>query len=500
MIIRVSFASVFLCVSALMGAELQLASPFTDHTVLQRNMPIPVWGKAVAGTEVTVTFAGQSKTGTTDDSGQWRVTLDSLSGSAEGRSFQVESGDSKLSLEDVVVGEVWICSGQSNMQMGRGAVAELKGLSEVNLRTFEVKRRVAFTEQDTLEGEWAIAGPASAVAFGFSHFLSKQVDVPVGVIVAAWGSSSIEAWMPRDMVETLPHFKTIMEEWDANTEAQDRIRAALAEGKWSGNDDVFMRRQSNILYNAMIKPLVPFACRGLVWYQGERNTRFITGMPKEPWYMRVAGVREYDETLKAWIERYRKEWQQPDFHFLLVMLPGYGKLLDTGSTMDPQHPDSHSWAWMRESQMAALDLPNVGVANTIDLGDTKNIHPKDKAPIGERLALLAARQTLGQEVVAHGPVFSRVEKKGDRLVVHFDQAKGLKTTDENSPAEFWLTDSTGSEWKPALAKISGNTVELISPEMKDPAHVRYAFTGKPDVNLVNDAGLPAYPFRTDSFK
>jgi sialate O-acetylesterase len=179
------------------------------------------------------------------------------------------------------------------------------------------------------------------------------------------------------------------------------------------------------------------------------------------------------------------------------MLPGYGSLLKTGPTMEPNHPASHSWAWMRESQMAALDLPHTGVANTIDLGDVKNIHPKDKAPIGQRLALIAARDTLGLDVEASGPVFANVAAKGDRLVVQFARAKGLKTTDGKAPREFWIADHAAKEWKPAVAKIKGQTVELHSPDVAKPAVVRYAFTGKPDVNLVNEADLPAYPFRTD---
>lgn len=481
--------------------ELTLASPFTDHMVLQRDQDVPVWGTAKPGVLVKVKFAGQEKEATASESGKWQLSLDALSGSAKGATFSVRAGagseGGEITLDDVVVGEVWICSGQSNMQMGRNSVPELKSLAEVNLRTFEVKRTVAFTEQESCEGEWVIGGPNSAVAFGFAHHLAKQADAPVGIVLACWGSSSIEAWMPRDMTEQFPHFKTIMEEWDANTEAQEQIKAALAKEKWSGPEDVFMRRQSCIVYNAMIKPLAPFACRGLVWYQGERNTRYMTGMPDEPWFHRVAGIREYDDVLKGWMQRYRREWARDDFHFLMVMLPGYGSILSTGPTMEPTHPASHSWAWFRESQLAALELPHSGVANTIDLGHVKNIHPKDKAPIGQRLALLAARDTLGKELAASGPVLKRVESKGDRLVVHFEHGQGLKTYDGQAPREFWLSDEAGEDWKPATAKIVGETVVLQSPEVAKPAQVRYAFTGKPEVNLQNGADLPAYPFRTD---
>lgn len=483
------------------GKEFRLASPFTDHMVLQRETSLPVWGWSKPESEITVRFSGQEKRAKADRAGKWSIRLDPLPASAKGSTFSAQTGESRIELNDVVVGEVWICSGQSNMQMGRSAVSELKNLPETNLRTFEVRRTVAFTEQEELEGNWKVEGPSSAVGFAFAHFLAKQLEeVPVGIILAAWGSSSIEAWMPRDMTKQLPYFKTIMEEWDADKEAQARIQAALEAGKWSRDDDIFMRRQSNIVYNAMIKPLVPFACRGLVWYQGERNTRYISGMPEGPWYHRVAGIREYDETLIAWIERYREEWAREDMHFLLVMLPGFGQTLKTGPTMDSNHPASHSWAWMRESQMAALALPHVAVANTIDLGDAKNIHPKDKAPIGQRLALLAARQTSSRNIVASGPRMKSIEKSGNKLIVHFENATGLKTTDGAAPKEFWIADGENRKWIPAAAELKGETVVLHSPGLADPDHVRYAFTGKPSVNLVNGSNLPAYPFRSDSLE
>ena len=486
-------------IGSLLGSDLKVASPFTDHMVLQQHQPVPVWGKAKPGSKVTVEFAGQAHSTQANKAGKWMLSLPKLNGSAKGSSMKIRSGETELVLQDVVVGEVWICSGQSNMQMGASVVPELKDKPVENIRTFEVKRTVAFTEQDELQGTWKLAGPNSAVALSFAHFLEKQTEgVPVGIILAAWGSSSIEAWMPRDMTEELPHFKTIMEEWDANKEAQERIQAAITKGSWSRTDDIFMRRQSCIVYNAMIHPLAPYACQGLVWYQGERNTRYISSMPDSPWYHRVAGIQEYDETLMAWMKRYRKEWNREDFHFLVVMLPGFGSLLKTGPTMDPKHPASHSWAWMRESQLKALDLPHTGIANTIDLGDFKNIHPRDKMPIGQRLALLAARDTLGKDIEASGPVFSSLEQSKNQLIVHFQHAKGLHTKDQKAPAEFWISGEDG-KWFPAIAKIEGESIILHSPDVKKPAHVRYAFIGKPAVNLVNGAGLPAYPFRTDSF-
>ena len=492
--------TLFFCCNSAM-AELTVASPFTDNAVLQRDMPVPVWGTADAATTITVKFGNQQKSSVADKDGNWKVQLERMPASFKPRTFEVSDGTKKISLSNVLVGEVWICSGQSNMQQGVSVAPDIKALVKKakNLRTFEVKRMVAMTEQSRLEGKWVEGHPNSAVAFSFAYFLEQAGDVPVGIILACWGSSSMEAWMPRDMVETVPHFKTVMEEFDADTEAQERINSILTGKRpWGRQNDIYLRRQANILYNAMIHPLIPYACRGVVWYQGERNTQSILGMQKEPWFGRHSGMLKYGDTLKAWIQRYRKAWQADQMKFMIVMLPGYFKPLKTGPKKGAEHPTTHSWAWMRESQLKALELPHTSVVNTIDLGDIKNIHPKDKLPIGKRLALLAA-QDLGHGVQAQGPMMQRVEVQDAQLVVHFNHANGLKTIDGKSPSAFWLADDAG-EWVKAEAQLKGQTVVLSSPKIKKPLYVRYAFAGKPKVNLVNSADLPAYPFRTDDFK
>ncbi|MGJ8644420.1 MAG: sialate O-acetylesterase [Luteolibacter sp.] len=488
---------------AMVSAELSLGSLFTDNAVLQRDMQVPVWGTADAGGVVSVKFADQEKTATANANGKWKVELDPLSASFDPETLTVSSATHPtIECGNILVGEVWICSGQSNMQMSYGGIPDIKALipAAKNIRSFAVKRTVAFTEQDTCEGEWMDEIPDSAVGFAFAHFLEKAAEVPVGIILSCWGSSSIEAWMPRDMTETVPHFKKIMDEFDADAETRDRI-ASIIEGPkpWPNGDDVFLRRQSNILYNAMIHPLAPYASRGLVWYQGERNTQSMFGMLKDPWFARNSGMLKYGDTLTNWIQRYRAEWGRDDFHFLIVMLPGYHKPLNTGAQKGAEHPGAHSWAWMRESQLQAQELANASVVNTIDLGDVKNIHPKDKLPIGQRLALLAARDTLGQEVEAEGPVLDRVDIEGDQLVVHLDHSEGLKTIEGKAPTAFWVADDS-AKWVKAEAELKGDTVVLRSSELSKPLYVRYAFAGKPNVNLINSAGLPAYPFRTDKFK
>ncbi|WPJ96264.1 sialate O-acetylesterase [Coraliomargarita algicola] len=486
-------------------ASLELGSLFTDHMVLQREMPIPVWGLADPQATIEVSFGEQIQTITADAEGQWMLHLEPEAASYDPRTMTVRalaSQNAPIELSDVLVGEVWICSGQSNMQFGVNAVPELKALTaqSKHIRSFEVKRTVAFTEQATCEGEWLDSYPSSAVAFGFAYFLQAQADVPVGIILTAWGSSSLEAWMPRDMVETVPHFKTLMEEFDADTATRRKIQSILdGPQPWSKSDDVFLRRQTNVLYNAMMAPLAPYAARGLVWYQGERNTQSMYGMVEAPWFARNSGMLKYGDTLKKWMLRYRQEWGRDDFQFLVVMLPGYYNPPETSPQGDAESPITHSWAWIRESQLKALELPHVAVANTIDLGSEKNVHPRDKLPVAERLALLAARDIHGLEVEAEGPVMQRVEAAGDSLVVRFEHAAGLKTTDGKAPSAFWIADES-AHWVSATAELRGETVVLRSTELKRPLYVRYAFAGKPGVNLVNAAGLPAYPFRTDRFQ
>lgn len=482
-------------------AELKIADIFTDHSVLQQGMNVPVWGTADAGDSVTVSFHDQSLTAQTNKDGKWQVSLAPLTASYEPASLMVKSGEDVITLTDVLVGEVWICAGQSNMLMGVDKVPELSKLTKTakHIRSFEVKHMVSFKEEDGLDGAWQVTTPVSAVAFGFAYHLQQHADVPVGIIHASWGSSGIEAWMPRDMEKTVPHFKTIMKEFDADKKTQDEIKRIL-DGKkpWNNTDDIFLRRQSNILYNAMIHPLSPYACRGLVWYQGERNTQSMKGMVKKPWFSRNSGMLKYGDTLKAFIQRYRKQWGNEEMRFLSVMLPGFHKPLPTGKQKGHDHPDAHSWAWMRESQLKSLELKNTGVITTIDLGDLKDIHPKDKLPIGQRLALLAARDTLAKEIIGEGPMMKNVEQVDGKLTVHFDHAEGLKTLDGKAPTSFWVADNS-QKWTRANAKLEGNKITLAAPKVVKPLYVRYAFTGKPEVNLVNAADLPARPFRTDTF-
>jgi len=484
----VTFVLSYFCflVSVQSSLAVQPSDVFGDHMVLQRGMAVPLWGKAEPGERVTVVFGGHAVETIAEPSGRWMVRLPAMEASADGRELTIagDQSDADVVIRDVLIGEVWVCSGQSNMQYGWGKEGQKmfawggdKGLAKLvpdarakPIRSFDVLANASFEPIDELKGAWKADVPGSAVAMGFSYYLQRKLDVPVGVIVTCWGSTFIEGWMPRDMVDVLPSFKERLETFDESERAQKRVKHALGLGVRPGF--VFVRKQPNIVYNAMMHPLLPYAARGIVWYQGEANA-------KEP--------GDYAKSLPAWIKRMRQGFENDELHFLGVMLPGYGE--------DDGHPTRKSWALFREAQLAAELLDDAHVINTIDLGDVKNIHPPDKQPIAERLALMAAKKVYGKAVVASGPRFVSYQRDGEKLTISFDHAEGLKTMDGKPPRGFWV--NLGGDWFPPEATIVDDTVELIAPQGERVNAIYYGWSGKPDVNLVNAAGLPAYPFRTD---
>jgi sialate O-acetylesterase len=470
--------------------KLELASPFSEHMILQRQMPVPVWGWGDADAKVEVSVAGKSATGKVGKDGRWKVSLPELPAGGP-YTFQAKSGKQTIEFSDVLVGEVWICSGQSNMQLGYNKLKDYETLlaaaKELPIRSLEVEKNVRVTPQERFSGEWAAEPCSSAVGFMFAYELQQAIGVPVGIIQASWGSSCIEGWLPLSMTGTLPHFKREMEAFEQFDRAKiaELIEQDIQGRKREKNDDIYMRTRPNIIYNAMLYPVAPCAVRGLVWYQGEANSATL------------ANMRQYGETLPLWCAHLRELWGRDDFHVLAVMLPRYGRLAQSSPVESPTAPDAHSWAWFRESQQQLLALPNTGIANTIDLGDMENIHPTDKEPVGKRLALLAQKQIHGQDVVEYGPMVTKMEKKGDTLRIRFQHAEGLHTTDGKPPREFWVAGSD-RKWQPAQAELDGDSVVLHWAGTMTPDAVRYAFAAFPEVNLVNGAGLPAMPFRSDT--
>ena len=478
----------------ILSADVKPSKMFGNNMVLQRDMPVPVWGNAAPGEKVTVEFAGQKKETVADENGKWMVKLDPMKASCSAGQLVI-SGKNSITFKGVLVGEVWVCSGQSNMQFGTGRVKAFKKLfskaRKMPIHTFNIARMVALTPQENPPrfSRWTKTPPPSAVAFGFAYYLQKSIKVPVGIILTCWGSSSIEGWMPKDMAETCPHFKEFLADFEKNGKQKIKKLVTIAEKKkkgersWPRKDNIFARTRPNILYNAMMHPVIPYAVRGMVWYQGEANTKTIER------------ELEYAESLQNWVKKLRGLWGKDDLYFLAVMLPGFGKIINKDNS-DPEYPDNITWAWMRESQMKILNLPNTAVANTIDLGNLKNIHPTDKGPLTRRLALLAEKNVYGKNITASGPVYKAVKIDGNKMIVEFDNAEGLKTKDGAPPKGFWIAGKD-QKWYKATASISGNKVILTSEKVDAPCYCRYAFSAKPSVNLVNSSGLPAYPFRTD---
>jgi len=477
-------------VSLLHAAPLELASPFTEHMVLQRDMEVPVWGWGTPGQKIEVSVDGKHARTTAKPDGSWMATLPPVEAGGP-YTFTVSSGSETIAFEDVLAGEVWICSGQSNMQFGRagmdGAKRMLKEAAGRPLRSMNVMQDVSLAPRKRCKGAWKASPSASAVAFAFSLHLQMGLGkVPVGVIVTSWGSSSIEGWMPLDMTSQLPHFKKAMATFEKNdkTKVVQLIKDRADGKKWPRQKNIYLRTRPNILYNAMLHPLIPYASRGMVWYQGEANAKNVESMLR------------YGNSLKLWTQRLRKAWGRDDFYMDAVMLPRFARTADQKA---PDDPTAQSWAWFRNSQLELLELPHTGVAVTVDLGAPNNIHPHDKEPVGKRLALLALHDVNGKDVAARGPTLDRAEPRGSSLRVSFDRANGLATTDGKAPRSFWLAGTDG-QWAPAEARIDGEAVVLMSPKVPQPKFVRYAFVAVPDVNLVNGAKLPAVPFRTDRFE
>lgn len=495
----VLLGSLLLATGLVAAPALELAPLFADGAVLQRDVAHPVWGRAQPGAEVRVSFAGQTQTARVAEDGSWRVTLAPLAGTARGTELKVAAGRETRVVRDVVVGEVWLCSGQSNMEWtlqrspalpaieARGAVPEI--------RQFKVARAVAGAPATTLAGEWQTLSPAtaksfSAVAYHFAAALQSRLGVPIGVVNSTWGATAVEAWMPAGALARFPAIATrwerALEDFPARQAAYEAERTAWKEkaaamkarGEKPGNDwpkppeGRGTRRQPGGLFNAMIAPLVPFPFRGVLWYQAEGNT---------------GRAAEYAEYFPAMIEGWRAVWSAPEpAWFFFVQLPNYNV---------PNDKTGLRWAELRAAQAAALALPRTGMAATIDVGVPDNGHPPDKTAVGQRLARLAAGHVYALESGdLTGPVARAARLDGAEVIVEFSSAaSGLALRDE-SAAAFEVTDAAGTA-HPATARVDGTLLRVAGPAGVAPAAVRYAWRNHPPAPLFNGAGLPAAPFQ-----
>ena len=515
--------------------ELSIAKIFTDHGVLQRDMPTPIWGKAAPGTPVNVRFANQTKTTKSDQQGNWQVQLDPLPTNASPAELTVTSGSKTITLTDILVGEVWLCSGQSNMghalSRATGGKEAIAAANHPKLRLFRVKQNPAYSPVDDVEGEWIVCSPDAlrrngggftAVGFFFGRQLLEKLDCPIGLIGSYVGGSNVEAWMSEEALAAFPgrRSQTARRLFDYK-KARDGMDQAMAEhapklaaweAEWAARNEAHRKdlaawqaatqkaREANkpvperpkpgslsrrplepnryphhatVLYRGMIEPLIPYGIRGTIWYQGESNC-----YPKR--------AEEYATSFPMMITDWRKRWAQGDFPFLFVQLPNFAKAKE-------------DWMTLRESQRQTTEtVANTAMAITIDVGDPNDLHPVDKNPVADRLALLARAEVYGEDVIASGPLIHSAKRMDDgrlRLMFRFSES-GLRSgaTDGEKLGGFELAGEDGV-FVPAQAAIEGRNVIVWRDDIET-HHVRYAWSPNPfpAANLYNRVGLPASPF------
>lgn len=478
-------------------ADVTLPALLADHMVIQRGLPVHVWGMAAPHETVSVAFRGQTKAATTDDDGRWSVFMSP--GEAGGPFELTIKATNTIVLNDILVGDVWVASGQSNMEFAMTSLvnpeAEIAAAQFPKIRIFMVKHKPADYPLDNVESKgWAACTPetvadSSAVAYFFARNIQQKVGVPIGLIETFWGGTAAESWTSLHGLSAdaslMPVFseraKTLAEESTTRLrqekeerEYQVAVAQAKADGKpipWRQWHPDFAAWAPAALYNGMIAPLTPFAIRGVIWYQGEANS----GQDRAPLYARL-----FQTMIRDW----RTSWGEGDFPFLFVQIANWNTA-----------PEG-LWPDVRNAQRQALALKNTGMAVTIDIGDPEDIHPKDKQDVGLRLALAARAITYGEKVEWSGPLYRQITQEDHALRVWFDHATGLAA---KGVAGALLTgfEVAGADGKysAADAKIDGASVVVSSAAVPAPISVRYGWAANPSCNLVNKEGLPASPFQ-----
>ena len=506
------------------SAMVQLASPFTSHMVLQCDLKAPVWGTAEPGEEVTVAFAGQKASVTTGADGKWRIDLKPLSASAESRAFIVTGSKTlqPIRLDDVLVGEVWLASGQSNMDFSMskkvkrfaGVANEEQEIAAANyplIRMFTGVAQKCYAPTNGDGGEWKVCSPETAPAFSavgyfFARDLQREIKVPVGIVTLAFGASTAEAWIRREAMAGDPQLKPMLDRFDAavenfrtnpppvvapprsedvsatnsvvtmtnsSTSTTNAASGGRRRGGGAARDPVQDQHNATVLFNGMIHPFIPFAIRGAIWYQGES----IVGGD--------AGIALYPRVQATLVRDWRRLWGEGNFPFYIVQLAG-----QEAASNSPK---------VREAQATILALPNTGMAVATDIGEAKNVHPKNKQDVGDRLARIALAKVYGRKIEASGPVYESMKVERGAIRIIFSHPGGGLVAKGGGPLKGFTLAGADLKFVPAEAKIDGDTVVVSSAEVAVPVAVRYAWVNFPkDCNLFNVAGLPAAQFRTDA--
>ncbi len=499
-------ACVGAALSAPAHADIKTPAIFGSHMVLERDMKDPVWGWADPGEEVTVAIAGQTKTATAGADGSWRVVLDPMP--AGGPHEMTIKGKNTLTFGDVLIGEVWICSGQSNMQWPviatNSGELEVKGAKHPRIRLISVPQVGTQTPQKDFQGEWQTCRPEttaffSAVGYLFGRRLHDTLEVPIGLINDAWGGSACEGWVRRDILAADPVYKPLLKHWEEIERDYPRAKAefdakmvdwnkAAAKAKSAGkpepprpaDPDWNMNgnfRPGNI-YNGVLKPTIGYGIRGVIWYQGESN---------------AGRAYQYRELFPLMIKSWRDEWGQGDFPFFWVQLADF---MD-----ETREPRESAWAELREAQTMTMSrLPKTGEAVIIDVGEGQDIHPRNKQDVADRLARWALATVYNVPMAHRSPLYKAMEIKGDKVVLNLDHCGGgLKTFDVPEVRGFAIA---GDDHKFVWAKariIAPTQIEVWADAVKNPKAVRYAWADNPVCNVSSAQGLPLTPFRTDDW-
>ena len=500
-----------LALAPLASADVELPALFSDGMVLQRDADIPVWGRASAGEAIRVELGEDVRTTTANDQGEWRLTLAPLP--AGGPHELRVSGDNQIEIEDVLVGEVWLGAGQSNMVMHAqhcvGYEEEAARSDRPRIRMFHEDSGPASTRQWQGAGRWVKTSPEtfgefSAVLFYFGRHLEEELDVPIGLIDSSISGTPIQAWTSRDAqfgCEALAESVADEDEWynkfDPDKEKvahlrrlakwQKLVEEEQASGKVTNRREPqdqteLHMRQGGVggLFQGKIAPLVPYALRGVVWYQGEQNVRRVWG--------RTYSVPQpvlYRRHLELLVSDWRDQWSSPELPFAWVQLPNFG-----------DGREGCDWPTLRDSQRRALSLPGTGMAITIDQGERTNIHPYEKREVSRRLALWALGKVYGRPGPTSGPLYASHEVNSGKLIVHFSHVDGGLQSPKKGPLKSFEIAGADGVWHPAKAWIAGDAVLLHASEVPVPVHARYAWANDPRVTLFDGAGLPASPFTT----
>lgn len=467
---------------------LQLPCIYTDNMVLQRDTPLDIHGTANTGEKVTVSIASQKVTAVANNRGEWSVRLQPLAVGTD-YTLTVQAGKQKKEFRHVAAGEVWLCSGQSNMAFRLDqAVTGKRDIAladDPDLRLFDMKARwetydVAWPASclDSLnhlqyfhETSWKGTSPEtaarfSAIAYYYGKMLRDSLKVPVGLICNAVGGSPAESWIDRNTLET--KFPAILKDWLHNDFIQGWVRGRAAKNL--ANDSTRLGRhpyEPCYLYESGILPLQQYPIKGVIWYQGESNAH---------------NMEAHEQLFRLLVDSWRANWKNQQMPFYFVQLSSLNR---------------PSWTWFRDSQLRLMkSIPNTGMAVSSDYGDSLNVHPVNKQPVGERLARWALNRTYGYAITPSGPVFESVTRDGEALVVQFAYGDGLRTSDGKSPSCFEIAEEDGLYY-PAQAEIEGNRVRLTCPQLKSPRYVRYAWQPFTRANLVNKDCLPASTFRAE---